>query len=31
MEESVYETFDINPEEIQMVEAHGTGTKLGTH
>ncbi|MCY9060206.1 SDR family NAD(P)-dependent oxidoreductase, partial [Bacillus inaquosorum] len=29
LEESVYETFDINPEEIQMVEAHGTGTKLG--
>lgn len=25
----VYDTFDINPEEIQMVEAHGTGTKLG--
>lgn len=29
LEESVYETFDIHPEGIQMVEAHGTGTKLG--
>jgi acyl transferase domain-containing protein/NADPH:quinone reductase-like Zn-dependent oxidoreductase/acyl carrier protein len=26
---SVYETFQIKPEQIQMVEAHGTGTKLG--
>ncbi|MDT3429207.1 acyl transferase domain-containing protein/acyl carrier protein/SAM-dependent methyltransferase [Paenibacillus forsythiae] len=25
----VYDTFHIQPEEIQMVEAHGTGTKLG--
>jgi len=25
----VYETFNINPEQIQMVEAHGTGTILG--
>ncbi|MCL6590821.1 MAG: SDR family NAD(P)-dependent oxidoreductase [Firmicutes bacterium] len=25
----VYDTFQINPEHIQMVEAHGTGTKLG--
>ncbi|KKY07419.1 beta-ketoacyl synthase N-terminal-like domain-containing protein, partial [Xanthomonas phaseoli] len=25
----VYETFDIDPADIQMVEAHGTGTKLG--
>ncbi len=29
LERSVYDTFDINPEKIQMVEAHGTGTKLG--
>ncbi|HET8841465.1 MAG TPA: SDR family NAD(P)-dependent oxidoreductase, partial [Ktedonobacteraceae bacterium] len=29
LERSVYETFQINPEQIQMVEAHGTGTKLG--
>ena len=26
---SVYETFQIEPAQIQMVEAHGTGTKLG--
>ncbi|MCX8130967.1 MAG: SDR family NAD(P)-dependent oxidoreductase [Clostridia bacterium] len=25
----VYDTFNIDPEHIQMVEAHGTGTKLG--
>jgi len=25
----IYDTFDIDPESIQMVEAHGTGTKLG--
>ncbi|MED1663357.1 SDR family NAD(P)-dependent oxidoreductase [Brevibacillus laterosporus] len=25
----VYDTFHINPEQIQMIEAHGTGTKLG--
>ncbi|KKY04013.1 hypothetical protein NY96_25690, partial [Xanthomonas citri pv. fuscans] len=25
----VYDTFDIDPADIQMVEAHGTGTKLG--
>ncbi|MBZ9609907.1 SDR family NAD(P)-dependent oxidoreductase [Clostridium estertheticum] len=29
LEQHVYDTFNINPEEIQMVEAHGTGTKLG--
>ncbi|MGJ7907989.1 SDR family NAD(P)-dependent oxidoreductase [Actinopolyspora sp. H202] len=29
LETSVYDTFGINPENIQMVEAHGTGTKLG--
>jgi acyl transferase domain-containing protein len=29
LECSVYDAFDINPENIQMVEAHGTGTKLG--
>jgi len=26
---SVYERFEINPEDISYVEAHGTGTKLG--
>jgi acyl transferase domain-containing protein/2-polyprenyl-3-methyl-5-hydroxy-6-metoxy-1,4-benzoquinol methylase len=26
---SVYETFQIEPSQIQMVEAHGTGTQLG--
>jgi acyl transferase domain-containing protein/NAD(P)-dependent dehydrogenase (short-subunit alcohol dehydrogenase family)/acyl carrier protein len=26
---SVYDTFQLNPEKIQLVEAHGTGTKLG--
>jgi len=29
LENEVYNTFDIQPENIQMVEAHGTGTKLG--
>jgi acyl transferase domain-containing protein/threonine dehydrogenase-like Zn-dependent dehydrogenase len=29
LETSVYETFRIDPEQIQMVEAHGTGTILG--
>lgn len=29
LEQYVYDTFQINPEHIQMVEAHGTGTKLG--
>ncbi|MGS0763566.1 SDR family NAD(P)-dependent oxidoreductase [Syntrophomonas curvata] len=29
LECSVYDDFNIKPEEIQMVEAHGTGTKLG--
>ncbi|WNG27789.1 SDR family NAD(P)-dependent oxidoreductase [Cystobacter fuscus] len=29
LETSVYDTFGINPERIQMLEAHGTGTKLG--
>ncbi|MCU7925176.1 MAG: SDR family NAD(P)-dependent oxidoreductase [Candidatus Thiodiazotropha sp. (ex Dulcina madagascariensis)] len=29
LERQVYDTFGINPEQIQMVEAHGTGTKLG--
>ncbi|MCB2312713.1 amino acid adenylation domain-containing protein [Clostridium tagluense] len=29
LEKYVYNTFNINPEKIQMVEAHGTGTKLG--
>ena len=29
LECEVYDTFSINPEQIQMVEAHGTGTKLG--
>ncbi|SFR72239.1 beta-ketoacyl synthase N-terminal-like domain-containing protein [Anaeromicropila populeti] len=29
LETSVYEKFNINPEDIQLVEAHGTGTKLG--
>ncbi|AEI40434.1 SDR family NAD(P)-dependent oxidoreductase [Paenibacillus mucilaginosus] len=26
---SVYDTFGIHPDSIQVVEAHGTGTKLG--
>jgi acyl transferase domain-containing protein/SAM-dependent methyltransferase len=29
LERRVYETFGIDPADIQMVEAHGTGTKLG--
>ncbi|MEK4111144.1 type I polyketide synthase [Paenibacillus sp. FSL M7-1414] len=29
LEQNVYETFNINPEHIQLVEAHGTGTRLG--
>ncbi|MFY0578026.1 SDR family NAD(P)-dependent oxidoreductase [Cystobacter fuscus] len=29
LERAVYDTFAINPADIQMVEAHGTGTKLG--
>ncbi|MBN2441654.1 MAG: SDR family NAD(P)-dependent oxidoreductase [Spirochaetales bacterium] len=29
LERHVYDTFHINPEDIQIVEAHGTGTKLG--
>ncbi|MCR8978417.1 SDR family NAD(P)-dependent oxidoreductase [Brevibacillus laterosporus] len=29
LERHVYDTFQIDPEKIQMVEAHGTGTKLG--
>jgi len=29
LERHVYDTFNIDPEKIQMVEAHGTGTKLG--
>ena len=29
LERYVYDTFNINPGQIQMVEAHGTGTKLG--
>lgn len=29
LECSVYSSYNINPEQIQMVEAHGTGTKLG--
>ncbi|NGO11411.1 SDR family NAD(P)-dependent oxidoreductase [Streptomyces sp. HC44] len=29
LETSVYDTFGISPDDIQMVEAHGTGTKLG--
>lgn len=29
LERYVYDTFHINPEQIQMVEAHGTGTVLG--
>ncbi|PEW10110.1 SDR family NAD(P)-dependent oxidoreductase [Bacillus cereus] len=26
---SIYEKFNINPENITMIEAHGTGTQLG--
>ncbi|GCF07146.1 hypothetical protein KDI_07100 [Dictyobacter arantiisoli] len=29
LERYVYDTFQIDPAEIQMVEAHGTGTRLG--
>ena len=29
LEREVYETFGINPDDIQMMEAHGTGTRLG--
>ncbi|HET8841548.1 MAG TPA: SDR family NAD(P)-dependent oxidoreductase, partial [Ktedonobacteraceae bacterium] len=29
LERSVYDTFQIDPSEIQLVEAHGTGTPLG--
>ncbi|WP_273323947.1 SDR family NAD(P)-dependent oxidoreductase, partial [Vallitalea guaymasensis] len=29
LERYVYDTFNINPEDIQMIEAHGTGTILG--
>ncbi|WP_219817142.1 SDR family NAD(P)-dependent oxidoreductase [Brevibacillus laterosporus] len=29
LECQIYDSFTINPEQIQMVEAHGTGTKLG--
>nr|QUJ23687.1 PKS [Streptomyces sp.] len=29
LETSVYDTFGIRPDAIQMVEAHGTGTELG--
>ena len=29
LENYVYDTYDINPESIQLIEAHGTGTILG--
>jgi polyketide synthase PksM len=29
LERQVYQTFGVDPAEIQMLEAHGTGTKLG--
>ncbi|MDO3676283.1 SDR family NAD(P)-dependent oxidoreductase [Paenibacillus ehimensis] len=29
LEQEVYDTFRIDPADIQLVEAHGTGTKLG--
>ena len=29
LQRQVYDTFQIDPAEIQYVEAHGTGTKLG--
>jgi polyketide synthase PksM len=29
LEREIYQSFKINPENIQMLEAHGTGTKLG--
>ncbi|MGG0754206.1 SDR family NAD(P)-dependent oxidoreductase [Brevibacillus laterosporus] len=29
LEQEVYDTFHIQPRNIQMIEAHGTGTKLG--
>ncbi|MGH8259372.1 MAG: beta-ketoacyl synthase N-terminal-like domain-containing protein, partial [Steroidobacteraceae bacterium] len=29
LERSVYDTFGIDPRQIQMIEAHGTGTRLG--
>ncbi|MFK4467821.1 SDR family NAD(P)-dependent oxidoreductase [Bacillus sp. RC252] len=29
LQRSIYEKFNINPEDIQLVETHGTGTALG--
>ncbi|WP_166706504.1 MULTISPECIES: SDR family NAD(P)-dependent oxidoreductase [Bacillus amyloliquefaciens group] len=29
LQRSIYEKFNINPENIQLVETHGTGTALG--
>lgn len=29
LEQNVYDTFHIDPNQIQLMEAHGTGTKLG--
>ena len=29
LERSIYNRFDINPNDISLVETHGTGTKLG--
>lgn len=29
LQQSVYDRYRIDPEQIQLIEAHGTGTKLG--
>lgn len=29
LQQSIYEKFNINPENIQLIETHGTGTSLG--
>ena len=29
LERSVYDTYGVNPADLDLVEAHGTGTKLG--
>ena len=29
LEREVYDTFQIDPEDIRLMEAHGTGTRLG--
>ncbi|MCG7407083.1 SDR family NAD(P)-dependent oxidoreductase [Paenibacillus sp. ACRRX] len=29
LQQYVYDSFNVNPEHIQLIEAHGTGTQLG--